>query len=79
MGGLVSKIPQLVREKKARDRQDYLNKDIAKAVALSEAMVSRFLRNRVDMGAVNLDTAIRWAKWLGCHAEELVELTEEEN
>ena len=78
MGGLVSKIPQLVLEKKARDRRDYKNRDIAEALKLSEAMISRFLRDRVDMGSVNLATAIRWAKWLGCHAEELVEETHAE-
>jgi transcriptional regulator with XRE-family HTH domain len=80
MGGLMSNIPQLVLEKKARDGRDYKNKQIADELNLSESMVSRFLRDMVDIETMNFGTALRWADWLGCEdVRELVRRSKIEN
>ena len=69
----MSKIPQLVLEKKAKDGKDYKNTEIASALGISEAMVSRFLRDKVNVGSARFDTMLAWSNWLDCDPRNLAE------
>ncbi|MEO1256225.1 MAG: helix-turn-helix transcriptional regulator [Bacteroidota bacterium] len=70
----MSRIPQLVLDKKAKDGKDYKNREIAVALNMSESMVSRFLRDKVDIGGVSYSTARVWADWLDCDMRDLATL-----
>lgn len=68
----MSNIPKLVLEKKYRDGKNYKNTEIAESLNLSEAMVSRFMNNKINMGKVTFDTILAWSKWLDCDPRVLV-------
>lgn len=76
MGGLVSKIPQLVLDKKARDGQNYKNIEIAEQLGITNGMVSLFLRDKVDISKMALGTALAWSDWLECGVRELFQEVE---
>lgn len=72
----MSRIPQLVLDKKAKDGKNYKNREIAEALNISESMVSRFVNDRVEIGNMMYKTAQAWAKWLECPLDELVQEVE---
>lgn len=74
----MSKIPQLVLNKKAKDGIDYNNVEIAKEIGLSRAMVSLFMRDKVNISGMAFGTAIAWAEWLECDLLDLVEIVADE-
>lgn len=69
----MSRIPQLVLDKKARDGKDYKNIEIAEAIDLSPAMVSRFMRDLINVESAQFGTMIAWANWLEVDLIDLVE------
>ncbi len=76
MGGLVSRIPQLVLDKKAKDGVDYTNRHIANELNISESMISRFMKDKVDISSITFSTARAWADWLDCDMRDLAIETE---
>lgn len=68
----MSRIPQLVLNKKANDGKDYNNVEIAEELGISRSMVSLFMRDKVDVSKMAFSTAIAWADWLECDLRELV-------
>ena len=73
----MSRIPQLVLNKKARDGIDYKNVEIAEALGISDAMVSRFMRDKIDVEKMAFATALAWADWLECDVRDLAEMIDD--
>jgi transcriptional regulator with XRE-family HTH domain len=66
----VNQIPLLVSEKEVRDKRRYKQKEIAIASGLSEAIVSRLMRE-TEISGITYTTARMIAEWLGVSMEEL--------
>jgi DNA-binding Xre family transcriptional regulator len=71
MEGFVNNIPILVAQKCARDGKMYTQTEIAEATGLSQAMVSRMIRYKVQMENLTIGVLDPMATWLGCNVEEL--------
>lgn len=67
-----SKMLPLLNEKSTRDMRRYTQKDIAQALGVSQATISRWMRSDEDISVVSLDTASKLAQWLGCEIGDLV-------
>jgi transcriptional regulator with XRE-family HTH domain len=72
----VNQIPVLVSEKEVRDKRRYKQKEIAIASGLSEAIVSRLMREP-EIGGITYTTANMIADWLGVAMEELASKEQE--
>lgn len=61
----------LVTRKELRDGKRYKQREIAAQTGISEAMISRLLRDQIHVDDISLGTARAIANWLECTIDDL--------
>ena len=69
----MNRFATLLAKKEIADNRRYKQKEIAKAVGLSEPMISRFI-NGTGFEKTSLENVKRLCDWLGCEIGDLIYL-----
>lgn len=72
MPKVYSRLLPLLNEKSTRDMKKYTQADLARALDVSPATISRWMKSNEDIGVVSLNMAAKISKWLGCSVNDLI-------